>query len=82
MAQLCGARWGTPQVTCWRRLRNWTETGVRPRLHEILLTELRTAGLLDMQDAAHDGSHVRARKGRPAPGLRRSTAAGGAASTT
>jgi hypothetical protein len=23
-------------VTCWRRLRDWTEVGVWPRLHEIL----------------------------------------------
>ncbi|CAL9645101.1 hypothetical protein SUDANB178_06419 [Streptomyces sp. enrichment culture] len=41
---------GRSGVTCWRRLRDWTEAGVRPRLHEILITELRNAGLLDMED--------------------------------
>jgi transposase len=69
-------------VTCWRRLRDWTEAGVWPRLHEILLAELRRAGLLDMEDAAVDASHVRALKGGLTPDLRRSTAAAWAASTT
>ncbi len=34
-----------------------------PRLHALLLTELRAAHLLDMDDVAVDGSHVRALKG-------------------
>jgi hypothetical protein len=59
-----------------------TEAGLWPRLHEILLAELRKAGLLDMDDAAIDGSHVRALKGGLTPDLRRSTARGLAASTT
>jgi hypothetical protein len=63
-------------------LRDWTEAGVRPRLHEVLLAELRKAGLLDMDDAAIDGSHVRAFKGGLTPVLRRSTARGRAANTT
>jgi transposase len=54
---------GCSGVTAWRRLRDWTEAGVWPRLHEVLLAELRAAGLLDMDDAAIDGSHVRALKG-------------------
>ncbi|WP_435828632.1 IS5 family transposase [Nocardiopsis dassonvillei] len=66
---------GCSGVTCWRRLRDWTEAGVWPRLHEILPTELRRAGLLDMEDAAVDASHVRALKGGLTPDLRRSTAA-------
>lgn len=49
-------------VTAWRRLRDWTETSVWLRLHEILLAERRKAGQLDMDDAAVDGSHVRALK--------------------
>jgi transposase len=73
---------GCSGVTCWRRLRDWTEAGVWPRLHVILLEELRRAGLLDMDDAAIDGSHVRALKGGLTPDLRRSTARGLAASTT
>jgi transposase len=73
---------GCSGVTCWRRLRDWTEAGVWPRLHEILLAELRKTGLLDMDDAAIDGSHVRALKGGLTPDLRRSTAPARAASTT
>jgi transposase len=73
---------GCSGVTCWRRLRDWTEAGVWPRLHEILLAELRRAGLLDMEDAAVDASYVRALKGGLTPDLRRSTAAASAASTT
>ncbi|MFI8770334.1 IS5 family transposase [Streptomyces sp. NPDC053792] len=52
-------RTGRSGVTAWRRLRDWTQAGVWPRLHEALLAELRRAGLLDMAD----GSHVRALKG-------------------
>ncbi|PAU50673.1 IS5/IS1182 family transposase [Streptomyces albireticuli] len=55
---------GCSGVTAWRRLRDWTEAGVWwPRLHEVLLAELRKEGLLEMDDAAIDASHVRALKG-------------------
>jgi transposase len=54
---------GCSGVTSWRRLRDWTEAGVWPRLHQALLTELRAAGQLDMDNAAIDGSHIRALKG-------------------
>jgi transposase len=60
---------GCSGVTCWRRLRDWTKAGVWPRRHEILLAELRRAGLLDMEDAAVDASHVRALKGGSHTGL-------------
>jgi hypothetical protein len=40
-------------------MRDWTEAGVRPRLHAALLAELRSAGLLDLDDCAVDGSPVR-----------------------
>ncbi len=73
---------GCSGVTAWRRLREWTEAGVWPQLHELLLSELRSAGLLDMDDAAIDGSHVRALKGGLTPDLRRSIGRGPAASTT
>ncbi|MFI8242914.1 IS5 family transposase [Streptomyces sp. NPDC085866] len=53
---------GCSGVTAWRRLRDWTEAGVWPRLHAALLIELRRAGLLDMDDAAVDASHFRALK--------------------
>jgi transposase len=54
---------GCSGVTAWRRLRDWTQAGVWPQLHELLPAELRAAGLLEMNDAAIDGSHVRALKG-------------------
>ncbi|MFJ3036411.1 IS5 family transposase [Streptomyces tendae] len=53
---------GSSGVTAWRRLRDWTEAGVWPRLHAALLTELRRASLLDLNDCSVDGSHVRAPK--------------------
>jgi transposase len=50
-------------VTAWRRLRDWTEAGVRPRLYEAPLAELCKAGLLEMDDAVIDSSPVQALKG-------------------
>src|SRR3954465_11445958 len=60
---------GCSGVTCWRRLRAWTEAGVWPALHELLLAQLRAAGELDLDRCAVDGSHIRALKGgtRSAP---------------
>ena len=55
-------------MTCWRRLREWNEAGVWQRLHELLLAELRVAGMLDFSRAAVDSSHLRAMKGGPATG--------------
>ncbi|WP_346088374.1 IS5 family transposase [Streptomyces erythrogriseus] len=52
---------GCSGVTAWRRLRDWTEAGVWPRLHADLLTELRRADLLDLDDCAVD------RLARPGP---------------
>ncbi|MFJ5886602.1 IS5 family transposase [Kitasatospora cineracea] len=54
---------GCSGVTAWRRLRDWTETGLWPRMQAALLTELRRADLLALDDCAVDGSHVRAVKG-------------------
>ena len=60
---------GCSGITCWRRLRYWTEAGVWPALHELLLAELRASDRLDLDRCAVDGSHVRALKGgiRSAP---------------
>ncbi|GAA4935355.1 hypothetical protein GCM10023237_67120 [Streptomyces coeruleoprunus] len=55
-------------MTCWRRLAEWTEAGVWPRLHEVLLAKLRNANALDFSRAAVDGSHIRALKGGPKTG--------------
>ncbi|OOC05593.1 IS5 family transposase [Amycolatopsis azurea DSM 43854] len=60
-------------MTCWRRLRDWTEAGVWQQLHELLLAELNGANLLDWSRAAVDGSHVRALKGGRKPAPARST---------
>lgn len=47
-------------MPCWRRLPEWTEADVWPRLHEALLAELRGASTLDFSRAAVDGSRIRA----------------------
>jgi transposase len=73
---------GCSGVTAWRRLRDWTEAGVWPRLHAFLLSELRRVGLLDLDDCAVDGSHVRALKGGITSASRPSTALVPAPSTT
>lgn len=53
---------GCSGVTAWRRLREWTEAGVWSCLRAALLSELRRAGLLDLDDCAVEGSHIRALK--------------------
>ncbi|SES30848.1 Putative transposase of IS4/5 family [Streptomyces qinglanensis] len=53
---------GCSGVAAWRRLRDETEAGVRPRLLTALLAELRRADSLDMDDCAVDGSHIRTLK--------------------
>lgn len=66
---------GCSGVTAWRRLRDWTEAGVWPRLQATLLSELRRVDLLDLDDCSVDASHVRARKGGITSAPRPSTAA-------
>jgi transposase len=50
-------------VTCWRRLRDWTEAGVWPALHELLLAELRAAGQLDLDRCGGRLTRARAQRG-------------------
>jgi transposase len=71
--QLPVGLFGCSGVTCWRRLRDWTEAGVWPMLHGTLLAELRVAGRLELDRCAVDGSHVRALKGGTTSARRRST---------
>lgn len=73
---------GCSGVTAWRRLRDWTEAGVWPRLHAALLSELRRADLLDLDDRAVDGSHIRALKGGTTSGPRPPTGPVPARNTT
>ena len=79
--QLPAAVVGCSGMTCWRRLRNWTEAGVWPALHELLLAELCAAGELDLDCCAADGSHVRVLKGGPTSARPRSIAAARGPST-
>ena len=69
--QLPAAVIGCSGVTCWRRVRDWTEAGVWPALHELLLGELRarrTAG--SGPDGGRRLARARAQRGdhvRPSP---------------
>jgi transposase len=49
-------------MTCWRRLKRWSDAGVFDRLHRLLLAELNAAGRIDWSRAAMDGSHIDAKK--------------------
>ena len=49
--------------TCWRRLVQWQRAGVWRRLHEVLLTEWRRRGRLDLARAIVDSRSVRALRG-------------------
>ncbi len=69
-------------MTCWRRLRCWTDAGVFDQLHRILLAELHAAGVIDWSRAVADAAHLRVKKGAPGSGRRRSTGAAPAPSTT
>ncbi|GHH87552.1 hypothetical protein GCM10018793_63780 [Streptomyces sulfonofaciens] len=69
-------------MRCRRRLAEWTEAGVWPRLDGALFSRLRAANALDLSRAAVDGSHIRALKRDPRPDEAPSTGAGQAASTT
>ena len=68
---LTGIRWtDLPQqlgygsaMTCWRRLRAWTQAGVWGQLHALLLAELHAGDQIDWTRAAVDASHVRAKGG-------------------
>ena len=50
-------------MTCWRRLRRWTDAGVFDALHRLLLAELKAAGRIDWSRAVIDGGHIDAKKG-------------------
>ena len=61
-------------MTCWRRLRDWTQAGVWQKVHHILLDKLRAANQIDFTRCAVDSSTVRAVGGAPAPAQVLSTA--------
>ena len=70
-------------VTCWRRMRDWTEADVWPKVHRFLLDELGAQGAIDWSRAAIDGSNIPAKKGAPMKSARtRRIAADPARNTT
>ena len=69
-------------MTCWRRLRRWTDAEVFDQLHRILLVGLPAAGAIDWSRAVADVAHLRAKKGAPEWGRPRSTAPARARSIT
>src|SRR5215208_2932896 len=74
-----GCRSGT---TCWRRLRDWQETGVWQRLHETLLNWLGDEASIAWSRASVDSVSVRAKRGVSRPAATRLTAASPAPNTT
>jgi transposase len=69
-------------MTCWRRLRDWTEAGVWPEVHRILLSRLREADKIDWSWAVIDSASVRAVFGGTRPARTPRTAARRAVSIT
>ena len=69
-------------MTCWRRLRDWTEAGVWQTLHKVLLDLLNEADLIDWERVIVDSSSVRAVFGGTKPGRTRPIARNPAASIT
>jgi transposase len=69
-------------MTCWRRLKEWHQTGVFQALHERLLAQLRAGGRLDLSTAVCDSASLRALLGARRPALAPWIGANSAASTT
>jgi transposase len=65
-------------VTCWRRLREWQETGLWETIHRYLLDELGYAGGIDWSRAIIDSASSRAVFGGPTRGPTPRTAPHGA----
>ncbi len=68
-------------MTCWRRLRDWQESGVWDQLHQLLLDQLNAADRINWSRAVVDSSSVRAVLGGQKPGGTRQTAVRRGAST-
>lgn len=54
-------------VTCWRRLRQWTQAGVWPKVHRRLLRELVRDGKIDPRAGIIDSQSMRALLGGSIP---------------
>ena len=68
-------------MTCWRRLRDWQNSGVWESLWIVLLQELHEAKKIDLSRVSIDSCHVRAKKGARKRGRARWIAAGREANT-
>ena len=68
-------------VTCWRRLRDWTNAGIWPEVHRRLLNLLGRESAIDMQRAIVDSQSVRAVFGGTIPVRTRRTERKKAANT-
>ena len=62
-------------TTCWRRLRDWQEAGVRRELHRVLLDRLGKADAIDWSRASLDSASVAAKRGAKPSARTRRTAA-------
>jgi transposase len=62
-------RYGSPS-TCWRRLKQWEETGVLLKLWRAFLAQLNDQAKLRWDECFVDGSFVPAKKGGPKSGRR------------
>ena len=69
-------------MTCWRRLRDWHQTGVWRRLHRVLLDKLNAADKIDWSRAVVDSASIRAMHGGKKQAQIRSIVANAAPSTT
>jgi transposase len=58
--------------TCWRRLSEWTQRGVWPKLQKVLLQQLQDAHGIDWKRAVIDSASVRALFGGSTPAPARS----------
>src|SRR5579885_1666433 len=73
-----GARWRDIPVdlpsgsTCWRRLVEWAGDDVLSHLHAVLVEQLGERGRLALEELFADATFIRAKKGAPRSGKRRS----------
>jgi transposase len=54
---------GVSSSTAHRRFAFWTEQGLWPRLHQVVLDELGALGMVDWSSAIVDAAAVRAKRG-------------------
>lgn len=73
---------GVSGSTCWRRLRDWTDAGLWPAIHQRIVHLIEDVGGIDHSFGIVDSQSVRAVKGGRTPAPTRPTAANAAANAT